>query len=376
MVNIVLNLAVLFAVSDAFFTPFESRTRYKNYMVEDALFNTGAEDVTDVVPTSDVVAPPLFVNDESVITHDDDVEEAKRKSMELMWCGRETCRAVIRERVVGEDNALEFDGPATGQVCYVWDDDDGTMKKTQSVFLLVKQGDDELMRVAAEAVQELTKMNLDIFVAPDLAAKLKHYYGVDDERIKLFEPIPVAGYGGNHVDLDDEIMGESRNHFAQKPNPDLVCTLGGDGLLMHASMMFQASCPPTLSIAGGSLGFLTRFSRDEMVEAIKISLGLAQGKEDDIFDDHDPTAIRPSYKLFKESMSSFNLGLGNRICISMRMRLDVRVINREGVVRARFNVLNEVVIDRGASPFLSALECFVDDLHLTTVQADGIIFAT
>jgi NAD+ kinase len=60
----------------------------------------------------------------------------------------------------------------------------------------------------------------------------------------------------------------------------------------------------------------------------------------------------------------------------MRMRLDVRVINREGVVRARFNVLNEVVIDRGASPYLAALECFVDDLHLTTVQADGIIFAT
>jgi NAD+ kinase len=58
------------------------------------------------------------------------------------------------------------------------------------------------------------------------------------------------------------------------------------------------------------------------------------------------------------------------------MRLDVRAINREGVVRARFNVLNEVVIDRGASPFLSALERFVDDLHLTTVQADGIIFAT
>ena len=60
----------------------------------------------------------------------------------------------------------------------------------------------------------------------------------------------------------------------------------------------------------------------------------------------------------------------------MRMRLDCSVVNREGVVRARYNVLNEVVIDRGSSPFLSNLECFCDNVHLTTVQADGIIFST
>ena len=51
-------------------------------------------------------------------------------------------------------------------------------------------------------------------------------------------------------------------------------------------------------------------------------------------------------------------------------------MNREGVVRAQYNVLNEVVVDRGSSPYLAALECFCDDVHLTTVQADGIIFAT
>jgi NAD+ kinase len=39
-------------------------------------------------------------------------------------------------------------------------------------------------------------------------------------------------------------------------------------------------------------------------------------------------------------------------------------------------VLNEVVIDRGGSPYLVALECFCDNVHLTTVQADGVIFAT
>ena len=58
------------------------------------------------------------------------------------------------------------------------------------------------------------------------------------------------------------------------------------------------------------------------------------------------------------------------------MRLECLVINSEGVVRAKFNVLNEVVIDRGSSPYLAALECFCDNVHLTTVQADGVIFST
>lgn len=38
--------------------------------------------------------------------------------------------------------------------------------------------------------------------------------------------------------------------------------------------------------------------------------------------------------------------------------------------------LNEVVVNRGPSPFLTMLECFVDDNFVTTVQADGVIIAT
>mmetsp|Transcript_22342 Transcript_22342/g.33008 ORF Transcript_22342/g.33008 Transcript_22342/m.33008 type:complete len:504 (-) Transcript_22342:522-2033(-) len=302
---------------------------------------------------------------------------SKKRRMNLMWCDQDTCEDSIRERVVGEGNNMEFDGPATGQVCYAWDGDSKTTTKPQTVLLLVKRGDSSLLKVAADVVTELTQTDgLAILLAPDLCAKLKHYYGVDhDEKIHLFEPTPAPGFGGNHVELDDEFMGIKSDVTALNPNPDLVCTLGGDGLLMHASMMFQGNCPPILCVAGGSLGFLTRFSRDEMAEAIRISLGLQKNLEPE--KEMNPTEIRPSYtEQFENSISKFSLGIGNRICISMRMRLDVRVINREGVVRARFNVLNEVVIDRGASPYLANLECFVDDIHMTTVQADGIIFAT
>ena len=43
--------------------------------------------------------------------------------------------------------------------------------------------------------------------------------------------------------------------------PDLVITIGGDGLLLFASSLFPGPCPPILPIAGGSLGFLTSFPK-------------------------------------------------------------------------------------------------------------------
>ena len=41
-----------------------------------------------------------------------------------------------------------------------------------------------------------------------------------------------------------------------------------------------------------------------------------------------------------------------------------------------FQVLNEIVVDRGTSSNMSFLELFANDRHLTTVQADGLCIAT
>lgn len=41
-----------------------------------------------------------------------------------------------------------------------------------------------------------------------------------------------------------------------------------------------------------------------------------------------------------------------------------------------YHVLNEAVIDRGPSPYLSALDLECDSQYLTTVQGDGVIIAT
>ena len=42
----------------------------------------------------------------------------------------------------------------------------------------------------------------------------------------------------------------------------------------------------------------------------------------------------------------------------------------------KYQVLNELVVDRGPSAYMSSLEVFGDDRHLTTVNADGIIIST
>jgi len=41
-----------------------------------------------------------------------------------------------------------------------------------------------------------------------------------------------------------------------------------------------------------------------------------------------------------------------------------------------FLVLNEVVVDRGPSPFLSNVDLFIDGKHVTVVQGDGLIVST
>eukprot|EP00968_Pinguiococcus_pyrenoidosus_P019207 scaffold2044_cov247-Pinguiococcus_pyrenoidosus.AAC.7 len=122
---------------------------------------------------------------------------------------------------------------------------------------------------------------------------------------------------------------------------DAVVTLGGDGLVMHASTLFGSGkpVPPLLCFNMGSMGFLTPFEFHEYRTIL------------------DAAFRSPG------------------VPITPRTRLDCSIMRKGGVIEHR-HVLNEVVVDRGASPHLSQLECYVDGAHLTTVQADGLIIST
>eukprot|EP00571_Detonula_confervacea_P002574 CAMPEP_0172320550 /NCGR_PEP_ID=MMETSP1058-20130122/40772_1 /TAXON_ID=83371 /ORGANISM="Detonula confervacea, Strain CCMP 353" /LENGTH=536 /DNA_ID=CAMNT_0013035839 /DNA_START=119 /DNA_END=1726 /DNA_ORIENTATION=+ len=337
---------------------------------------------------------------------------SKRK-MELAWCNHDSCHEAIREKVVGEHNHMELTGPATGQVVYSWEKyskesgSSGTttavvqVKSPPAVLMLVKRDEEELLLVAVEAIKELTSIGVQVLVDSTLRGDLEKHGDIDldSELIRLFYPKPLPGFGSgdqlvdslNDSDTDDE--GVEQECPADTSDADLVVTLGGDGLLMYAAHIFSGPVPPILPVAGGSMGFLTPFAREEMLEAILISLGLrevADDDEDDLVnnDSSGTDGLKISQRannnmqIEATDREGYNekppLAFGNnaQICISMRMRLDCRIFGSDGTLRCRYPVLNEVVIDRGSSPYLASLECFCDDVHLTTVQADGIIFST
>lgn len=119
---------------------------------------------------------------------------------------------------------------------------------------------------------------------------------------------------------------------------DLLIVLGGDGTLLSVARLVGDRRTPILGINLGSLGFLTEVTRDEIVPVLT--------------------------KL-----------LAGELTVSERLRLDV-AIRREGTDVARYRVLNDLVINKGALARIIDMEAWVDDTYLTTFKADGLIVAT
>ena len=135
---------------------------------------------------------------------------------------------------------------------------------------------------------------------------------------------------------------------------DLIICLGGDGTLLHASSMFQESCPPVLSFSMGSLGFLTPFD-------------------------------------FKFHEKILNEVISGNVAVLLRSRLKCSIV-KDGLQRKSSSndvpkveskksptieekishlALNEVVIDRGPNSYLSNLDLYINDRFITKVQGDG-----
>lgn len=139
------------------------------------------------------------------------------------------------------------------------------------------------------------------------------------------------------VKHDKLVYIENNVHFLH--DIDLIVTLGGDGTVLLAAWLFQEHVPPIVPFHFGTLGFLTIFNWDN----------------------------------FSHRLSSI-LRNGSRFNTRMRLSCQITKIKDESVLE--YNVLNEIVIERGASPFMSILDLFGDDKFLTKIQADGVAVAT
>jgi NAD+ kinase len=119
---------------------------------------------------------------------------------------------------------------------------------------------------------------------------------------------------------------------------ELVVVLGGDGTLIYAARLLAGREVPILGINLGSLGFMTEVPKEDLFERL-----------DDV--------------------------LNGRATMDERIKLKCRLF-RDNTRVLEDEVLNDVVINKGALARIADHETFVDGRLVTTYKSDGVIVAS
>jgi len=119
---------------------------------------------------------------------------------------------------------------------------------------------------------------------------------------------------------------------------ELVVVLGGDGTLISAARLIGERQVPILGVNLGSLGFLTEITLDELYPTLE-------------------SCLNGDYT------------------VSERLMLTSTLIRDGKPIDSRL-LLNDVVINKGALARIIDMETAVNQSHLTTFKADGLIVST
>ncbi|XP_056651995.1 NAD kinase isoform X2 [Monodelphis domestica] len=146
---------------------------------------------------------------------------------------------------------------------------------------------------------------------------------------------------------------------------DFIICLGGDGTLLYASSLFQGSVPPVMAFHLGSLGFLTPFNFENF-----------QSQVTQVIEGNAAIVLRSrlKVKVVKELREKKGPVLQNGIDENGVLAPGLDKDSPKHMVN--YQVLNEVVIDRGPSSYLSNVDVYLDGHLITTVQGDGVIVST
>ncbi|AKU90270.1 NAD kinase [Vulgatibacter incomptus] len=124
-----------------------------------------------------------------------------------------------------------------------------------------------------------------------------------------------------------------------KEKSELLVVLGGDGTLIHAATLLEGKPTPILGVNMGSLGFMTEVPLPELYPMLE-------------------SVLEGDYT------------------VDERMKLDVHLHRGGGPPLVQGQVLNDVVISKGALARIADLEATLDGSLVTLYKADGIIVAT
>lgn len=216
----------------------------------------------------------------------------------------------------------------------------------------------------------------------------------------------------------------SQKHSLKDPEKvDLIITMGGDGTVLYAAWLFQRVTPPILPFHLGTLGFLTVFEHADYEQIVERVFGGAEAQGSNYPSVEINALQQPSRRGFRinlrmrlkcsvyrartvqtpamgfygekkstqpgnqldehygtrsESFDSTSLRTGNHVFehADQINKNSPAQPSKLPIPDEEFHILNDVVVDRGPSPYMSSLEVFGDGEHLTTVQADGLVLAT
>jgi NAD+ kinase len=149
---------------------------------------------------------------------------------------------------------------------------------------------------------------------------------IEGEISNLFSP----SLSGPHLEIID------RKDFPT--HAELVIVLGGDGTLLSVARQVWNRNIPILGVNLGGLGFLTECHLEELYRVLE-------------------RVIEGDYKTDERDV------------------LSVAVIRREKRM-AKFTVLNDAVINKGALARIINLEITINGEYLNTFQSDGLIIST
>ncbi|KAI0459828.1 ATP-NAD kinase-like domain-containing protein [Xylaria acuta] len=254
--------------------------------------------------------------------------------------------------------------------------------RVENIFLLTKPYDEDLIPKTRELAKWLLSKDRSVrytiyiqdtlkgnkrFDLPGLIEELRSEY---IEAAEMDQDTPSEAMG-RRIRFWAEDMCRKRPHTF-----DFIITLGGDGTVLYASWLFQRIVPPVLSFALGSLGFLTKFDFNEYQQSLTTAFTV--GVTVSLRLRFEGTIMRSQER--KNALASTQDVNGDSA--PSRRDLVEELIGEEKEddhthkPDGTYEILNEIVIDRGPNPTLASIEVFGDDEHFTSVLADGICVST
>ncbi|KAH9961294.1 hypothetical protein BC827DRAFT_1155402 [Russula dissimulans] len=291
----------------------------------------------------------------------------------------------------------------------------------QNVLIVTKARDNRLIALTRALAVYLMKKpryngrGLVVYVDHQLRTSRRFdAAGLERDHPELFHPFPRRRSSSSNSlsstsavaspSKDDSTHEEGQLRYwtadmcSRSPNLfDFVVTLGGDGTVLFTSWLFQRIVPPVLSFALGSLGFLTNFdfadyqaTMDSALESgIRVNLRMrftctvyravkhesGRGRRKAV--KKAETGEIMMRNLEKGGWEALECGYhADQMSAGGRYGKDKEIMCFTTRPVESFEVLNDLVIDRGPSPYVSMLELFGDEHHMTTVQGDGLTIST